>query len=110
MEKFGKSQPVRRREDLRFLTGHGRFVDDIVPEGALFGYVVRSSVAHGKISNLGLEDARHAAGVHMAIGFEDLVAAGIQTAWTPCGYPIGMAPKGGALSRHSCQRQGAFCR
>ena len=77
MEKFGKSQPVRRREDIRFLTGHGRYVDDIAPAGALFGYVLRASVAHGKISNLSLDDARSVAGVHMVIGFNDLIAAGI---------------------------------
>ena len=77
MEKFGKSQPVLRREDIRFLTGKGRYVDDIAPAGALFGYVVRASVAHGKISNLELDDARSLAGVHMVIGFDDLVAAGI---------------------------------
>ncbi len=28
MEKFGKSQPVKRVEDHRFLTGDGRYVDD----------------------------------------------------------------------------------
>jgi len=30
MEKFGRSQSVTRVEDLRFLTGQGRYVDDIV--------------------------------------------------------------------------------
>ena len=99
MEKFGKSQPVRRREDLRFLTGHGRYVDDIVPEGALFGYVVRSSVAHGKISNLDLEDARHAAGVHMAIGFEDLVAAGVTDGMDAMRVPNRDGTKGAAPFR-----------
>ena len=38
MEKFGKSQPVKRVEDLRFLTGQGRYVDDIAPGDALQGY------------------------------------------------------------------------
>ena len=27
MDKFGKSQPAGRREDLRFLTGKGQYVD-----------------------------------------------------------------------------------
>ncbi len=43
MEKFGKSQSVKRVEDMRFLTGHGRYVDDIAPESALHAYVFRSS-------------------------------------------------------------------
>ena len=28
MDKFGKSQPIRRLEDQRFLTGQGRYVDE----------------------------------------------------------------------------------
>ena len=35
MEKFGKSQPVKRVEDVRFLVGQGRYVDDIAPADAL---------------------------------------------------------------------------
>ena len=58
MEKFGKSQPVKRVEDVRFLTGHGQYVDDIAPEGALYGFVLRSSVAHGTIIELDVSDAR----------------------------------------------------
>jgi len=38
MEKFGKSQSVTRVEDVRFLTGAGRYVDDIAPKGALHGF------------------------------------------------------------------------
>ncbi len=51
MEKFGKSQSVERREDDRFLTGLGRYVDDTTPEGALHGYVFRSPYAHGIITS-----------------------------------------------------------
>ncbi|WP_296427702.1 xanthine dehydrogenase family protein molybdopterin-binding subunit [Yoonia sp.] len=78
MEKFGKSQPVTRVEDVRFLTGHGRYVDDIAPQGALFAYFLRSSVAHGEISALELDDARDMPGVHLVVAANDLVAAGIQ--------------------------------
>ena len=35
MTKFGLSQPVKRKEDVRFLTGAGRYIDDLTPEGAL---------------------------------------------------------------------------
>ena len=45
MSKFGVSQSVRRIEDHRFLTGQGRYVDDITPEGALFVTYLRSPVA-----------------------------------------------------------------
>ena len=74
MEKFGKSQSVKRTEDMRFLTGEGRYVDDITPSGALFGYVFRSSVAHGDITELNVEDARQAEGVALVLTSSDLEA------------------------------------
>jgi len=77
MEKFGKSQPVTRFEDQRFLTGHGRYVDDIAPEGALFAYVLRSPVAHGEITALDVDDARSAPGVHMVLTADDLARSGV---------------------------------
>ncbi|WP_319826133.1 xanthine dehydrogenase family protein molybdopterin-binding subunit [Thalassovita sp.] len=77
MEKFGKSQPITRVEDLRFLTGQGRYVDDIAPADALHAFVVRSPVAHGVITALNVEDARQADGVHMVLTGPDLIAAGI---------------------------------
>ena len=62
MEKFGRSQPVKRVEDLRFVTGQGRYVDDIAPEGALFAYFLRSPVAHAEITGLDLDAALAAKG------------------------------------------------
>ncbi len=79
MEKFGKSQPVKRTEDQRFLTGQGHYMDDVVPDGALHAVFVRSQVAHGVISGLDLEDARSADGVRLVMTLGDLKAAGIDT-------------------------------
>ena len=80
MDKFGKSQPVTRVEDTRFLTGAGRYVDDIAPENALYAFVFRSPVAHATISNLDVSDARGADGVHAVLTADDLKAAGIDFA------------------------------
>jgi carbon-monoxide dehydrogenase large subunit len=80
MEKFGKSQPIKRVEDVRFLNGTGRYVDDIVPSGALRAYVLRSTVAHGDITRLDIADARAADGVHMVLTLADLEAAGLNVA------------------------------
>ncbi|MFC3616252.1 xanthine dehydrogenase family protein molybdopterin-binding subunit [Lutimaribacter marinistellae] len=80
MEKFGKSQPVKRVEDVRFLTGAGRYVDDIAPENALHVAVLRSPVAHGTITALDLDGARSADGVHLVLTLDDLKDAGIDTA------------------------------
>ncbi|MEO9819179.1 MAG: xanthine dehydrogenase family protein molybdopterin-binding subunit [Paracoccaceae bacterium] len=76
MEKFGKSQPVTRVEDQRFLTGAGRYVDDIVPANALVAFVFRSPVAHAQITNLDLTDAKAADGVAAVYNLADLEAAG----------------------------------
>ncbi len=77
MDKFGKSQPVRRLEDRRFLTGAGRYVDDIVPEGALHAVFVRSQVAHGRLAPVDLEEARGMPGVVLAMAAGDLAAMGV---------------------------------
>ncbi len=77
MEKFGRSQSVKRVEDVRFLTGQGRYVDDIAPEGALFGYVLRSTMAHGTITSLDVSAAKEAPGVRLVLTADDLVAAGV---------------------------------
>ena len=77
MEKFGRSQSVTRVEDVRLLTGHGRYVDDITPDGALHLYVLRSPVAHATITELNLDGARETDGVHLVAAAEDLHAAGI---------------------------------
>ena len=46
MAKFGIGQAVRRVEDQRFLTGQGRYVDDIVLPGMAHGVNVLSPHAH----------------------------------------------------------------
>jgi carbon-monoxide dehydrogenase large subunit len=61
--KFGIGQPVARKEDPRFLTGRGRYVDDIAPADAARAYMLRSPVAHGRITRLDAEAAREAPGV-----------------------------------------------
>jgi carbon-monoxide dehydrogenase large subunit len=77
MEKFGKSQPITRLEDRRFLTGAGRYVDDIAPRDALHALVFRSPVAHATITGLDVTDAAAAPGVHMVLTADSLAAAGI---------------------------------
>lgn len=80
MEKFGKSQPITRIEDARFLTGAGRYVDDIAPKGALQVFIFRSSVAHGVITELDVSEAAQAEGVRLVVTCADLEAAGVNIA------------------------------
>ena len=42
--------PVRRKEDFRFLTGSGNYIDDINRPDQLYAYFVRSPHAHAEIS------------------------------------------------------------
>ena len=48
--KFGMGAAVLRVEDRSFITGKGRYTDDIQPKGALHGYVLRSPVAKAKFT------------------------------------------------------------
>lgn len=80
MSKFGTRQPVTRLEDHRFLTGQGRYVDDIAPEGALVGYVLRSPIAHGEIIAIDTAAAQAAPGVHLVLTAADLAQAGLKNA------------------------------
>ena len=80
MEKFGKSQPVTRVEDQRFLTGAGRYVDDIAPTEALVAFVYRSPVAHAQITNLDVSEAKAAEGVAAVYTLADLETAGLNVA------------------------------
>jgi carbon-monoxide dehydrogenase large subunit len=76
--KFGLAQPLRRREDLRFLTGRGRYVADIVPRGAVWAAFLRSDHPHGEILSLDTSAARAMPGVHLVLTAADLLAAGVK--------------------------------
>ena len=72
MSKFGTSQSVPRKEDMRFLVGTGRFMEDVAPAGALHAVFFRSPVAHGRIDGLDLGDAASAPGVVAVYAAADL--------------------------------------
>lgn len=67
MTKFGVSQNVLRKEDHRFITGKGRYVDDIAPKGALFAVFFRAPVAHGIINSIDTSQASAAPGVALVM-------------------------------------------
>ena len=77
VEKFGISQPVRRREDSRLLKGRGTFADDVNLDGQAYASFVRSQVAHGTIRTIKTDAAQNAPGVIGVFTGADLVAAGI---------------------------------
>jgi carbon-monoxide dehydrogenase large subunit len=67
-------EPVRRNEDERFLTGKGRYVDDVSLPGSLHAAVLRSPVAHARITRIDLCQARDLDGVVAVWTWEDLGA------------------------------------
>ena len=67
MAKFGVGQPVRRVEDQRFLTGQGRYVDDIVLPGMKFAVVARPPVVGGKVASLDSSAAMKVPGVEKIV-------------------------------------------
>lgn len=76
--KFGLAQPLKRREDVRFLKGEGRYVADLVPAGALWAVFLRSDYPHGEVVSLDVEDARAMPGVHLVLTAADLLARGVK--------------------------------
>ena len=77
MMQFGTAQPAGRIEDRRFLTGRGRYVDDLAPADALCAVFLRAPVAHGVIDALDLEAARAMPGVHLVLDAQALAAEGV---------------------------------
>jgi aerobic carbon-monoxide dehydrogenase large subunit len=76
-EQFGIGQPVKRREDRRFLTGAGRFTDDIDLKGQAWGHILRSPHAHARILSLDTGAAATASGVLGVFTIADLDEDGI---------------------------------
>lgn len=56
-------QRVPRHEDARFLTGRGRYVDDIVVPGTLHAAFARSDIARGTIDHVDVAEAARMPGV-----------------------------------------------
>jgi carbon-monoxide dehydrogenase large subunit len=86
MAQYGMGQAVRRTEDRRLLTGHGRFTDDITLARQAYAHVLRSPHAHARITRLDTAAAEAAPGVLGVFTGADLAADGIGP--MPCLAPI----------------------
>ena len=67
-----------RREDLRFLTGSGRFTDDLEFEAEAHGHVLRSPHGHARVAALDPVQASRCPGVLAIYTADDLIGAGVQ--------------------------------
>ncbi|QEE45540.1 xanthine dehydrogenase family protein molybdopterin-binding subunit [Rhizobium sp. WL3] len=68
---------VARKEDKRFLTGKGRYTDDMVVPGMKYAYFVRSPYAHAKITSIDVSAAKAMSGVIDVLDGKQLLADGI---------------------------------
>ena len=77
-------QPVKRREDARFLTGRGQYTDDITLPGQTYGFFLRSPYAHARLTRVDTSAAQQAPGVLGVFTGEHFKAVG----GLPCGWLI----------------------
>jgi carbon-monoxide dehydrogenase large subunit len=75
--KFAIGQPVRRHEDLRLITGQGRYTDDVTLPRAATAFVLRSPAAHARIKRIDATAARRMPDVLFVATGEDVAADGL---------------------------------
>jgi carbon-monoxide dehydrogenase large subunit len=80
----GIGASTKRREDVRFLTGRGRYTDDINLHGQAYGWFVRSQVAHGKLNKVDTATAAGMPGVLRIFTGADFEGVG----GLPCGWQV----------------------
>ncbi len=68
---------VRRKEDHRFITGKGRYTDDMSRPGQAHAYFLRSPVAHANVRSLDTSAAAAMPGVVGILTGADLAADGV---------------------------------
>jgi carbon-monoxide dehydrogenase large subunit len=64
---------VKRKEDKRFITGKGRYVDDIKLQGMTFAHFIRSPHAHAKVKSIDSSAALKMPGVVAVLTGQELV-------------------------------------
>src|SRR5579864_1622373 len=82
MTQFGIGQPVRRVEDRRFITGRGRYLDDISRPHQAHAVFLRSPHAHAVIRAIDTSVAWEVPGVVAVLTGADLAADRLGT--VPC--------------------------
>lgn len=82
----GIGASVRRKEDYRFITGSGKYTDDVQIPGQTYAYFLRSPHAHAAIRSIDRSTAQSAPGVIAVLTGEDLAAD--KVAGVPCGWLI----------------------
>ncbi len=77
-------EAVRRVEDRRFITGQGKYTDDIKLPGMVYAYIIRSPHAHARIKRIDVSAAKAMPGVVDVITGEDVKDVN----GLPCGWQV----------------------
>lgn len=76
MPDGGIGTATKRHEDIRFLTGRGKYTDDITPANTCFAAFARSQVANGVIKSIDTSKAADMPGVLAIFTGDDFVDVG----------------------------------
>jgi aerobic carbon-monoxide dehydrogenase large subunit len=82
----GLGKGVKREEDLRYLTGSGRYTDDVTFPNQAHARIVRSPHAHARINGIDTAVAKAMPGVLAVFTGADIAAAGLGR--LPCGWGV----------------------
>jgi carbon-monoxide dehydrogenase large subunit len=92
-------QALKRREDPRFITGRGTYVEDLTRPGVSYVAIVRSPEAHARITSIDTSAAAARPGIVGVFTGEDLNLEGpLPMAWVPPGVDVN-APEHWPLAR-----------
>jgi carbon-monoxide dehydrogenase large subunit len=86
MTDTGIGASVRRVEDKRFLTGRGKYTDDMDQVGQLYAWMLRSPHAHARLNGVDTAAASKAPGVVAIFTGADMAAD--EVGGLPCGWQI----------------------
>ncbi len=87
---FGKA--IKRREDPRFITGRGTYVDDVKLPGMTYAAFVRSPHAHAKIKAIDAARAAKVPGVIAVYTGQEIRVGGLPCGWMLPGIKVPTRP------------------
>lgn len=82
----GIGASVKRKEDRRFITGLGKYTDDINQPGQTYAFFLRSPHARARIESIDTTDAMAVDGVLAVLTGKDMAADGLGD--LPCGWEV----------------------
>jgi carbon-monoxide dehydrogenase large subunit len=77
---------VKRVEDKRFITGKGKYTDDMILPGQTYAYIIRSPYAHAKVKSIDISQALASEGVVAVFTGDDIAQSGING--VPAGWQV----------------------